>query len=342
MLRILVAVIACCLAVGMASSHVRAQDPAGNVDLEKAREHYRNAETALQSGDPATAATEYEAAYQHSRDPVLFYKIGSAHQQAGNCQRALEYFERYLAEANPDEKFKSMTEQHKAECNAPTGSGDSALPGPGDSALPGPGDSALPGPGDSALPGPGDLPAAGAGGEIPGGAVPDGQTPAQPRSAAEPGQVQAGADQPIPGSTGDAGDKPPTFVEQEPSWQRSVAWISVGMAVALASAGSVLALQASSREEDLENLINFRDTDGNPRDFSGNTSQRYQELIDEGNDLNTYSTIAFAAAGVAAVTAAVFLVLDAFADSGEKLPATSRLLIVPTESSISAGLGWEF
>ena len=87
-------------------------------DFSAARTHYTNAENAAKAGDWAKAAKEYGIAYEITRDPVLFFKLGTAYQLSGDCTRAVEYFERYLKEANPSEDFQRDTRERITECQA--------------------------------------------------------------------------------------------------------------------------------------------------------------------------------------------------------------------------------
>jgi hypothetical protein len=115
--------------------------------------------------------------------------------------------------------------------------------------------------------------------------------------------------------------------------------------VALLTTGAVLGLSASSREEDLENLIGFRNASGDPARFEGNTQSRYEDLIAEGEDYSTFATVAFIGAGVAAVVATGFFVLDARSGGdANETGASSRSLIpvVTSDGGLGLAAGWEF
>ncbi|HYU14946.1 MAG TPA: hypothetical protein VEL05_02695, partial [Candidatus Acidoferrum sp.] len=109
--------------------------------------------------------------------------------------------------------------------------------------------------------------------------------------------------------------RPPAVVDEDtPGWERSAAWYAVGIAIALGTSAAVFGLSAASREEDVHNLINFRDTNGRPLPFTGATRDRYRDLVDEGPRLEKLSMIALAATGAAAAASAVFFVLDSRRD----------------------------
>ena len=62
------------------------------------------------------AAREYGAAYEVSKDPVLFFKIGSALDKADKCAVAITYYRRYLREAKPSANFQKLTTERIATC----------------------------------------------------------------------------------------------------------------------------------------------------------------------------------------------------------------------------------
>ena len=74
-------------------------DTPAPADVARAKELYTAAEAAMADVDYPSAIRDYNAAYDITRDPVLFYKIGTAHEKAGKCPIAVVYYRRYLAEA---------------------------------------------------------------------------------------------------------------------------------------------------------------------------------------------------------------------------------------------------
>jgi hypothetical protein len=107
--------------------------PTPEPDYAKAGELYAAASQAMTESRFADAARDFVAAYDITKDPVLFFKIGSAYESAGNCTEALVYYERYLAEAKPEEKFVALTKQRIDTCRGakpaePTRSSEPAEP----------------------------------------------------------------------------------------------------------------------------------------------------------------------------------------------------------------------
>ena len=85
-------------------------------DLTHAKDLYKSAEAAIKDGRFVDAARDYGGAYEITRDPVLFFKIGSANERAGRCDLALIYYGRYLREARPTEAFAAVTREHIVAC----------------------------------------------------------------------------------------------------------------------------------------------------------------------------------------------------------------------------------
>jgi tetratricopeptide (TPR) repeat protein len=87
-------------------------------DYSRATDLYNGASKALDEGRGDDAARDFLAAYDITKDPVLFFKIGSAYEKAGKCSDAIGYYERYLAEAKPEESFVTLTKQRIDACKA--------------------------------------------------------------------------------------------------------------------------------------------------------------------------------------------------------------------------------
>ncbi len=112
--RVLVAVCVT-LAALVATAEAQPAPP----DYKSAAEHYKAAETAMASGDFRSAALEYGIAFDITKDPILFFKIGQANEKAGKCPVALTYYNRYLKEGNPSDDYRRLTTERIAVCSAP-------------------------------------------------------------------------------------------------------------------------------------------------------------------------------------------------------------------------------
>jgi hypothetical protein len=278
--------------------------PAGKPDYDKAREHYTKGTAALQARDFSSAAREFGAAYQITKDPVLFFKIAQAHDNASDCESALVYYGRYLKEANPSKEDQAVAEQRVMACTKKMGSAEQSgrteqgvdrgvqTDFGSDTGDSGSGDDLLPSPTETHVDG------------------------AATQSTAGP------------------------LTDGEPSWQHTAAWVSVGVTVGAATVAAVLGLSAASREEDIDRLVT--PGSGGALTFEGSVREQYEAYINEGKDQQTYSFIAWGVAGAAAVAATVFFVLDASA--GREKATGDGLSLVPMISSEAVGLsaGWGF
>lgn len=91
-------------------------DGAPAPDLAKAAELYQAANQAMDEGRYSSAARDYTAAYDISKDPVVFFKIASAHDKAGACDVAVTWYRRYLDEAKPEPKFAQLAQERIDAC----------------------------------------------------------------------------------------------------------------------------------------------------------------------------------------------------------------------------------
>src|SRR5258708_5601904 len=82
-------------------SHAQPAPAPASDDIERARDRYVSAEAAMKDGRFDDAARDYGAAYELSKDPALFFKIGHALESAGKCETALIYYARYLRDGAP-------------------------------------------------------------------------------------------------------------------------------------------------------------------------------------------------------------------------------------------------
>jgi hypothetical protein len=281
-------------------------------DFARAKQLYDRANDAMTDGRYTDAIRDYGGAYDITKDPVLFFKIGTANEQAGKCDVALVYYARYLKEARPAAKFVQLTQARIAACG---GSGVEAGSGAGSAALPGAGSAATTPDGSGAEP------------ELGSGAEPGSGSGAEPGfgSGAEPGfgsgltGSAAGSNAPV--ALGSASEKPAPG--------RDAPWLMVGGALAFVTAGAVLAYSASSSEQDLQDL--YVPVGGATPVFDTKTAARYQDLVDEGHRYQYLSWGAFGFATGFGIAAAILFVRESNAER-------DRVTVTPTASPSSAGV----
>jgi hypothetical protein len=305
-LRLAAVAVASALVASTLADPVARAEPAP--ELSRAKELYKAAEAAMADGRFDDAIRDYGAAYELSRDPALFFKIGRANERAGTCEVALSYYRRYLREGKPDEKFAAMTRERIAACGGEARSSGSAAPDQNPTGAPA----------DTAAPG---------------GAAPTSPPPSAPAASAAPA-AQPSADRGTRGAivepAADAGA--PAAPVLAPSNPHKVAWVLTGTGIALATLGSVLAYAADSSENDIRDLyVGFA---GQPPTFDARTQKNYNELIDRGRQYEHLSWAAFGLAGAAGVGAIVLFFIGGREDGS--------LRVAPVVTNRSAGVAVTF
>jgi hypothetical protein len=294
-------VLAIGLATGLAGLAVRSASFAQPApDFAHAKELYDAASAELDKGAASDAARDFGAAYELTKDPVLFFKLAVANEKAGHCDVALAYYARYLHEAKPSQHNIDLTRERVATCG-----GDwraiSAAPTP--------------------------VPLA----PVPLAPVPLAPVPLAPVPLAEDaGSAGSGSATPpaaIAGSGAVLGSG--TGADPTAHQTNDLPWLMVGGALAFVTAGAVFAYSATSSENDIKDLY-VGVTSITPV-FDTTIAKRYQDLLDEGH---RYQYLAWTSFGVATgftVAAALLFVHDH--NEHEK-----RLSLVPTASPTGAGV----
>src|SRR5262245_51745064 len=73
--------------------------PAWAQDFEAAGKHFAQAQELYGKGKYAQAATEFQAAYDITKDPLLLFNMGEAYEKAKDWNNAVKSFRRYIVEA---------------------------------------------------------------------------------------------------------------------------------------------------------------------------------------------------------------------------------------------------
>ena len=169
----------------------------------------------MADGRYTDALRDYGAAYELTKDPVLFFKIGSANEKAGKCETAVVYFRRYLREAHPAENFVTLTKQRITACG-----GDANDTGPADAGS---------------------------------GSAGSGSGSAAVGSAGSGGGSDAGAGSAIVSTGSGSGSGSGSAAEPIKARHR-VAWLLVGGSLTAITIGAVLAYSASAAEKDVDDI----------------------------------------------------------------------------------------
>jgi hypothetical protein len=231
---------------------------------------YDEGTRALAAGDARAAEKAWRAGYAIGHDPAFLVHIGEAAEKAGAPAEAAESYRQYLREA-PDASDRADIEQRVARL-APAGAPAPAVETPGEfgGTPPAP---AAPAPPPAATRAP---------------AAPPAQAPAVARSDAE---HPAGNDQ------------------EDSGWNRynATAVIASGVTLALLGTAAIYGAAASSKESDINRLINYRFP---PTKFSSVKAEYESAMADGQRDAHN-ARVALVAAAATGVVAAVGFVLDA-------------------------------
>ena len=302
-------VVAIGLATALATLAARS-DPGAQPapDYARAKQLYDTAQSEYDKAAYVDAIRDFGAAYEITRDAVLFFKLGLANEKAGKCDVALGFYAKYVKEARPTAKYLALTKERVEACkgdwgligavqlgtgSAGSGSGAETGSGTGSATESGSGSASESGSGSAAEPGSGSASESGSGSEV----------------------VLTGM------GSGSAA------VEHRHG--RDLPWLMVGGALAFATAGAVLAYSASSSEQDIKDLYVPLSGGGAPT-FTPATAQRYQDLVDEGH---RYQYLSWGAFGVAAGfgIAATFIFIH------DHIEAQRNILVTPVATPSSAG-----
>jgi hypothetical protein len=323
-------VLAIALSAGLATLAVRTEAQP-TPDFARAKQLYDAASSELDKGAYTDAVRDFGAAYEITKDPVVFYKIGVANEKAGKCDVALVYYARYVREAKPAQHFIDITKEHVAACGGDWRSLE-AKPTPAEKTdtLAGM-DSGSAGSGSDVGLGK-NLPTGGSISSCSGSGC---STYAVPTTLVDAGSASLGsgsgsADAVVDAGSGSdvgGGSAAPAIGHRH---GRDLPWLMVGGALAFVTAGAVLAYSASSSEQDIRDL--YVGLDNMSPVFDAKTQQRYQDLLDEGHRYQYLAWGSFAIATGFAAAATILFVRDH--DEQEQ----QRVFVTPTASPTGAGV----
>lgn len=296
------------LAIGLCAGLATLASAQPTPDFARAKQLYDAATSELDKGAYTDAVRDFGAAYDITKDPVVFFKIGVANEKAGKCEVALVYYARYVREAKPAQHFIDVTKEHVAACG---GDWRSLEAKPKGDTLAGMDTGSGSG---SNL----DAGSASVGSDVGSASVGS----AVGSDAGSGSDVGSGSDLTGLGS----GSATPAVAHRH---GRDLPWLMVGGALAFVTAGAVLAYSASSSEQDIRDL--YVGLDNMSPVYDMKTQQRYQELLDEGHRYQYLSLGAFGIAAGFTVAATLLFVHDHNVEQ-------QRLLVAPTASGTSAGV----
>src|ERR1051326_5328920 len=104
-------------------------------DYEAAQHHFASGKELFEKGAFLRAATEFEAAYEITKDPVVLFNIGEAYEKAGKLDESIRAYEGYLAgtptaQDREDVERKITELKKKRSAPPPPSGGDIRVPPP--------------------------------------------------------------------------------------------------------------------------------------------------------------------------------------------------------------------
>jgi len=289
-------------------------------DLARAKDLYLAGEKAMADGRFDDAIRDFGATFDITRDPILFYKIASAHQKAGKCDVALIYYGRYVKEARPTDRYLELTKERVKEC----GGDVRAMPHSG---------APEPGPGSA-----GSATAAGSNAEPRSGSN-AGSAAASATAGTTADSAALGPGSADPGSGPGDGSATVTGVGSGSAapgpglGRHRAAWLLVTTGIAFVTVGSVLAYSANSAESDISDL--YQGFTGTPSEFDDKTRATYDDLVAEGRRYERLSWLSFGLAGATAIGAIVL-----FKTGAREKPIAVTPTASPDGAGVRATLRW--
>lgn len=286
--------------VGCAALVLAGAARAADADLEQARQHAAQAKVHYDLGEFEKAAEEYIIVYRIRPLPALLFNIAQSYRQAGQYEKAKQFYQSYLRE-NPDSQTSASVKKALKEIEELQVKERQAKNGPPTGVKQAP-DASLP----IKPPAPATSPAGPAVANAP-SAAPASPAPSPWGAAGTPAQTGKPAETAKPAV---ASAVPPTAPKAVPAVavtaqpitttsapvaargsSHTAAWIAGGAAVALLGGGSLFTLKAASTDKDLQ---------------AGNhTRAEADSLISQSNSNHKLGAVLLGAGLAAAATSAV-------------------------------------
>jgi len=302
-------------------------------DFEAAGKHFSAAQEAFGAKHYKSAATEFEAAYSITKDPVLLYNIGESWEKAGDGHKAVTSYKAYLKEqpnaqdrAEVQRRVETIEKRHYRLIDQ---SAPEAVPSKPSTAPATPPPSTAPTtPPVSTTPPPAPVKEPAAQTPPSTSAAPPSTAPTTPPSTA-PTTTETTPPTPPPvvtptpqGTTPEptavapapmpVAEPQPGLIDEGPtSKMRVAAWIGVAVTLAVLTAGAIFGLEAESRADEINRRLSFVDMSGQPHTFDQSASNDLKQLHDDGNLYNGLAIGFYSVAAVSAVVTVTLFIVDA-------------------------------
>jgi tetratricopeptide (TPR) repeat protein len=277
-------------------------------DTTVAREHFEKGKAFMDLGKYNEAAAEYEAAYAAKPDPTLLLNLAQAHRQAGNAEKALRFYRKYLQYV-PKSPYRADIEDKIAALEKQVKEGTSTAPPPANNASSGSTAPAPPGTGTGQPPYSPPPPAPPPGYEPPPSGYPSSSTPPPPAG-------------PPPA----ASSPPPAAAVDHGKNLKIAAYAAGGLGVVSFVLAAVFAAQAKDAAQKIETAAAA----------GGTFDATLQNQDSRGRSAQT-KEVAFLVVGVAALAGGGVLYYFGRRQGGEGAPAPGTVALLPAASATDLG-----
>jgi hypothetical protein len=302
-------------------------------DFEAAGKHFSAAQDAFGARHYKTAATEFEAAYAITKDPVLLYNVAESWEKAGDGHQAVANYKAYLKEqptaqdkAEVQKRIKAIeaknykiasqsapgdTPPSTATTTAPTTPPPSPPPATPPPTAPVPPPTLKEPPATTTTPS-----------TTPPPATTPSTAPTTTETTPPPPAPMTTEVAPPPAAVPQATPPPPGLIDEGPTTKlRVAAWIGVAVTLAVLTAGAIFGLSAESRADEINRRLSFVDTNNQPHKFDQSAQSDLQSLRDDGNLYNGLAIGFYSVAAVSAVATVTMFIVDAKRGKPEKKQA---------------------
>jgi tetratricopeptide (TPR) repeat protein len=293
-------------------------------DYEAAGKHFNAAQEAFGKKHYKTAAGEFQAAYDITKDGILLYNIGESWEKAGDGKKAVSFYEQYL-KVQPAAQDKAEVQKRVAAIKKKRFKlVDQSAPGEEPVKV-----AAAPPPEPPKPPEPPTPPPKAAEQLV----KPNfDNPPPPPPKAAEPAKVAEPEKKAEPG----------VIDEKPPSKMRIAAWVLVAGTVAVLTAGAIMALAAQSRSDEISRRYRFVDSQGQPKVFDATLENEVANLRSEGELYNGLGIGFMAGAGALAVVTTALFATDYVRGKSEAKAASLRVTPMFGKNGGGISAGWSF
>ena len=287
--------------------------PVAAQDFEAAAKHFQLAQQAFSQKHFRRAATEFEATFEITKDPLLHYNIAEAWQACGEGKKAAAAYAAYLT-ANPSSQDRGDVQKRIRALEV------AQFVVPDKSA-------------------PESEPAAATTPTAPASSVAALAT--QP-AVAPPAPSVAPAPPPPPVANLPSDNKPAPglFDEAPPSKLRTAAWIGVAASVVTLTAGTIFGLTAKARGDDVSRALSYVSPEGLPATFNSAAQADYQSRVNDGRLYDQLSISFLTIGGAVAATTVVLFALDLKRKPAKRDRAWIEPQVAPGQAMLRAG--WTF